>query len=199
MLSAPPLPAATTLSGFGPHRVAVGAFVQITVEVRLNTALFNSLTLQLRVALDGEQQQHSHAEQQPAIITSGSLTPVLPPLAPHSSVRHVFTVCCLAKGQFAFRLQCSSRAAGHQQLLQPETLQAAAGRRQSRFAPLHEAMDRLMADRKRDAAEKGGLTASTQSSDGSSSSVAGQRAAASSSPPFLQFDCPHLLTLDAAV
>ena len=110
------------LRGFGPHRVPVGSFVRLTVEVKCNVAVLGELQLRLHLTPDeaiGDVEaapfslsSAAHVQRSPSVIVSGALSPVLPPLAPHRSVRHVVALCCLAKGRFAYRIHCSALTPG---------------------------------------------------------------------------------------
>ena len=108
------------LGGFGPHRIPVGAFVRIVVEVRSNSAVLGPLRLRLHLSPDeaiGEAEaafslasSAASVQRSASVIISGSLSPVLPQLTAHQSVRHVFALCCLAKGRFAYRIHCTAAA-----------------------------------------------------------------------------------------
>ena len=114
------------LSGFGPHRVQVGSFVQLALDVACESAVLGPLRLRLHIQpedslSDGEAPTFSLSSSSPSssssshslhppspVITSGCLSPLLPWLSPHRSVRHVFALCCLAKGRFSYTIHCST-------------------------------------------------------------------------------------------
>jgi hypothetical protein len=108
------------LSGFGPHRIPVGSFVRLAVEVTNSSAVLGRVRLRLHLTADeaiGEAEaafslasSSSAGQRSASVIISGALSPVLPLLAPHQSVRHVFALCCLAKGRFAYRIHCTALA-----------------------------------------------------------------------------------------
>ena len=128
--SALPSPRASTLSpvgslllrGFGPHRVPVGSFVRLTLEVKSHVAVLGELRLRLHLTPDeaiGDAEaapfslsSAAHAQRSASVLVSGALSQLLPPLAPHRSVRHSFALCCLAKGRFAYRIHCSAVTPG---------------------------------------------------------------------------------------
>ena len=115
-----------SLSGFGPHRVQVGSFVQLSLEVACESPVLGLLQLRLHIrpedaasdggasSLSSSSSSSSSSHLSPSlhppspVITSGSLSPMLPSLTPHHSVRHVFALCCLAKGRFSYRIHCSA-------------------------------------------------------------------------------------------
>ena len=173
------------LVGFGPHRVPVGSFVRVAVHARNNSGVLGALTLQLHIVREdgadsGQQQQH----QQSAVLTAGSLSPVLPPIAAGSSVRHEWAVCCLAKGQFAFRISAQTHTA------QPRRTVVAAQESAAPFARLHASLDNLQR-------EEGLHTAvSQQTLFVRAQSVAKQETDHSAAT---HFTCPQLLLFDAYV
>ena len=182
--SASPSDSATlALVGFGPHRVPVGSFVRLSIDVRNNSAVLGSLTLQLHIVHDDGsdsalQQQH----QQPVVLTAGSLSPLLPPIAAGESVRYEWSVCCLAKGHFAFRVSARTYTA--------RPLQDAADgqERAALFARLHASLSKLRAEE--------GQTASQPNLSVRAPSEARHE---SDHSTISHFACPQLLLLDAYV
>ena len=174
------------LVGFGPHRVPVGSFVRLSIDVRNNSRVLGVLSLQLHISHDddssdsAQQQQH---KQQPVVLTAGCLSPLLAPLAAGDSAHHEWSVCCLAKGQFAFRISARTHTA--------PPLQAAwhGQERTASFARLHAALSRVQAD----GAEQ---TVDQQSLSVRAPSEAKHEVEQSAAT---HFACPQLLLLDAYV
>ena len=171
-----------SLVGFGPHRVPVGSFIRVSVDVRNSNNVLGTLTLQLHISQEdgsgGQQQQ-----QQPVVLTAGYLSPLLPSIAAGDSVRHEWSVCCLAKGQFAFRISARTHTSplSHAAVDKQESMAS--------FARLHASLSTVRAVGTQQIGSQQPLSVRTPSE-------AKHEADHSAATHFV---CPQLLLLDAYV